>query len=162
MNASDIKEKLDVYRRRKRREEMTETIKNVIQNVLPWNENQTMKEPLLVVSPNNVEDDQDTESTNTDDSIDQTQCTMLKKVMYALYFLLWATLYVIAIEFEFGAVYFVLSTLIFIWVNTHSRPKKPGELSAYSVFNPECKAIEGTLDASQFEREIRYGIGSVR
>lgn len=81
--------------------------------------------------------------------------------MNILYFVLWATLYIIAIKFEFGAVYFVVSALIFIWLNTHTRQKKLGELSAYSVFNPDCKAIEGTLNASQLEREIRYGIGSI-
>lgn len=101
------------------------------------------------------------ESTCSDDSINQSQCTMLRIITYLLYFLLWITLYIIAIEFEFGAVYFILSTLIFIWLNTRSRPKKPGELSAYSVFNPDCKAIEGTIDASQFEREIRYGMGNL-
>lgn len=108
-----------------------------------------------------LQDDQDVESTCSDDSVDQSQCTMLRIVTYLLYFLLWGTLYIIAIQYEFGAVYFILSTLIFICLNTRSKPKKSGELSAYSVFNPNCKAIEGTLDASQFEREIRYGIGNI-
>lgn len=76
--------------------------------------------------------------------------------------MLWVTLYVIAVEYEFGAVYFILSTLVFIWLNTRSKPKQQGEPSAYSVFNPNCEAIEGTLDASQFEREIIYGIGGTR
>ncbi|XP_076226035.1 SAYSVFN motif domain containing 1 isoform X2 [Nomia melanderi] len=141
---------------------MTESLKHAIQTVLPWNQNEDAKELLLVASPNNVEDLQDTESSCSDDSIDQSQCTLLKTIMYLLCFLLWVILYVIAIEFEFGTVYLVLSMLIFIWINTHTRPKKPGELSAYSVFNPNCTAIEGTLEASQFEREIRYGIGYVR
>lgn len=68
----------------------------------------------------------------------------------------------IALEYEFGAVYFILSALVFIWLNTRSEPKRRDEPSAYSVFNPNCEAIEGTLDASQFEREIRYGIGGAR
>lgn len=68
----------------------------------------------------------------------------------------------IALQFEFGAVYFILSSLVFIWKNTRSGPKKKGEISAYSVFNPNCQAIDGTLNAEQFEREIRYGASSVR
>lgn len=108
-----------------------------------------------------MQDNQDMESTYSDDTEHQSQCTILRIVTYLLYFLLWATLYIIAIEYEFGAIYFIVSTLIFICLNTRSRPKKPGELSAYSVFNPNCKVIEGTLDASQFEREIRYGIGNI-
>ncbi|KOC61965.1 SAYSvFN domain-containing protein 1 [Habropoda laboriosa] len=161
MDGVGIKAKLDAYRRKKRKEEMTEFIKNAIQTVLPWNGNKTIKHTPLVAQSNDIEDVQDTESTCSDDSLDQSQCTMLTKVTYLLYFLLWAALYIIAIEYEFGAVYFVVSILVFICLNTRSKPKKPGELSAYSVFNPDCKAIEGTLDASQFEREIRYGIGSV-
>ena len=81
--------------------------------------------------------------------------------MCILYFLLWATLYIIAIKIEFGAVYFVVSALIFIYFNTRSGPKKRGEVSAYSVFNPDCQSIDGTLKAEQFEREIRYGASSV-
>ena len=162
MARSDIKERLEAYRRRKRREEMIEFIKNVIKTVLPWNGNKSV-EDSSVAAPlkSDIKDDQDAGSTCSDDSVDQSQCTMLRIVIYLLYFLLWGTLYIIAIQYEFGAVYFILSTLIFICLNTRSKPKKSGELSAYSVFNPNCKAIEGTLDASQFEREIRYGIGNI-
>ena len=35
--------------------------------------------------------------------------------------------------------------------------RKAGEMSAYSVFNPNCESIDGTLTAQQFEREIRHG-----
>lgn len=44
----------------------------------------------------------------------------------------------------------------------NTRKKKPGEISAYSVFNEGCESIDGTLKAEQFEREIRYGAGSVK
>lgn len=93
---------------------------------------------------------------------EKSRSTVLTRLIYLLYFLLWVTLYVIALKYEFGAVYFVLSALIFICLNTRSGPKRRGEPSAYSVFNPNCEAIEGTLDASQFEKEIRYGIGGIR
>lgn len=35
--------------------------------------------------------------------------------------------------------------------------RKPWEPSAYSVFNPGCESIDGTLKPEQFEKEIRYG-----
>lgn len=88
--------------------------------------------------------------------------SILHKVTCLLYLLLWIILYIVAIEWEFGAVYFVITTLIFICLNTSSRPKKKGIPSAYSVFNPNCEAIDGTLDASQFDKEIRFGAASVR
>ncbi|XP_076656686.1 SAYSVFN motif domain containing 1 isoform X1 [Halictus rubicundus] len=181
MTENSIRERLDAYRRQRRRNEMTETIKNAIQTVLPWTESSTAEDPLLSPPQENVEnvpkrlarlgieslqDLQDVESSSSDDNVDpeteiqrQSQTTLLRKAVYLLCFLLWAVLYIIAIEVQFGAIYFIASTFIFICVNTGSRPRKPGELSPYSVFNPQCKPIEGTLDASQFEREIRYGIG---
>ncbi|XP_043255551.1 SAYSvFN domain-containing protein 1 [Colletes gigas] len=162
MYGLDIKEKLNAYRRQRRRQEMTNIFKNTIQIPPPWNGDETIKDSLPTTLLDDVEDVKDMESTCSDDSIDRSRYTVIQKVTYLLYFLLWVTLYIIMIKFEFGAVYFVFSALIFMWLNTRSRPKKLGELSAYSVFNPDCKAIEGTLDASQFEREIRYGIGSVR
>ena len=78
-----------------------------------------------------------------------------------LYFLLWATLYALAVRFEFGAVYFIISSFYLIWVNTRTKTKKEGEISAYSVFNPDCQSIDGTLKAEQFEREIMFGAASL-
>lgn len=82
--------------------------------------------------------------------------------LYILYFVFWATCYAITIELQFGAVFLVISALIGIYVNTRTGPKPKNEISAYSVFNKNVEAIDGTLNAEQFEREIRYGPTSVR
>ena len=162
MDSVNIKERLNAYRRQKRREEMTESIKTTMQNILLWSGNRMTDDQLLVASTKDEEDVQDTESTCSDDSEHRpSQCTVLKAVTYLLYFLLWTTLYIIAIEFEFGAIYFIASTFTFIWLNTRTRPKKPGELSAYSVFNPNCKSIEGTLNSSQMEKEVLHSIAGI-
>ena len=161
MDSVNIKERLNAYRRQKRREEMTESIKTTMQNILLWSGNRTTDDQPLVASTDE-EDVQDTESTCSDDSEQRpSQCTVLKAVTYLLYFILWTTLYIIAIEFEFGAIYFIASTFTFIWLNTRTRPKKPGELSAYSVFNPNCKSIEGTLNSSQMEKEVLHSIAGI-
>ena len=52
MAGSDIKERLEAYRRRRQREEMTESIKNAIKTVLPWNriksaEDSSVAAPLI-------------------------------------------------------------------------------------------------------------------
>lgn len=88
--------------------------------------------------------------------------TSFTVIIYTLYILLWATLYIIAIHLEFGTVYLIVSILYAIWRNTRTGPKKQGEVSAYSVFNHNCEAIAGTLKAEQFEQEIRYGPLNVR
>ncbi|XP_043494897.1 uncharacterized protein LOC122519483 [Polistes fuscatus] len=179
-----IKARLEAYRRKKHREEMIESVKSSIKGILSWNENSNVNLRLSNDLPNEETEKlcQPVETTNQkiiskekigdlesaddldsleDETEDNAQCHLLSKLIYFLYFSLWIVLYIIAVQIEFGAVYFVISALILICLNTRSRPRKKGELSAYSVFNPNCEAIEGTLDASQFEREIRYGASSM-
>lgn len=105
----------------------------------------------------------DVDSLSTDDdNITINCCSYMDCVYYGLCFILWATVYVIFIKLQFGTVYLILSGLIGIYVNTRTGPKTKDEISAYSVFNKDCKSIDGTLKAEQFEREIRYGPSLVR
>ncbi|NWU08834.1 SMDC1 protein, partial [Cephalopterus ornatus] len=72
--------------------------------------------------------------------------------------LLWAVLLALFAELELGLPYFVLSLLYWMYACTRGpAERRPGELSAYSVFNPGCTAIAGTLTAEQLERELHYG-----
>ena len=80
----------------------------------------------------------------------------------ALYVILWLLLWGFFIEVEFGIVYLLFSAFAFIGLSLRGSRRRIGELSAYSVFNENCEAIEGTLTAAQFEREIRYGPTAVR
>ncbi|EEB13404.1 conserved hypothetical protein [Pediculus humanus corporis] len=63
-------------------------------------------------------------------------------------------IYIQSIQIEFGFVYFVMSGLIFVYFNTRTGPKMKGEVSAYSVFNTGCEAIEGTFKAEYFEKQL--------
>ena len=59
---------------------------------------------------------------------------------------------------EWGAVFFSLSLLLFICTNLRSRRnRKPNELSAYSVFNPNCQPIAGTVSAERLQNELAFG-----
>ncbi|KAM6184231.1 SAYSvFN domain-containing protein 1 [Erethizon dorsatum] len=70
--------------------------------------------------------------------------------------LLWLVLLGLFAELEFGLAYFVLSLFYWMYVGTRAPgEKKEGERSAYSVFNPGCEAIQGTLTAEQLERELQ-------
>ncbi len=75
--------------------------------------------------------------------------------------ILWFILWGLFIELEFGAVYFVISLMFVIYFTMRSGSRKQGEPSAYSVFNPGCEQLDGTLTAEQFESELRYGALSV-
>ncbi|XP_070578033.1 SAYSvFN domain-containing protein 1-like [Ptychodera flava] len=76
---------------------------------------------------------------------------------------LWVVLLVLFIKLEFAAVFLVLTLFYLVYASMRSDVvRKPGELSAYSVFNPNCERIDGTLTAEQFEREMMYGPGSVK
>lgn len=71
--------------------------------------------------------------------------------------LLWLVLLGLFVELEFGLAYFVLSLFYWMYVGTRGpEEKREGEKSAYSVFNPGCEAIQGTLTAEQFERELQF------
>ncbi|XP_078503468.1 SAYSvFN domain-containing protein 1 [Lissotriton helveticus] len=91
-----------------------------------------------------------------DGSCPQQSKSLLTKTLF-LKFLLWLVLLGLFVELEFGLVYFVLS--MFYWIYEGMRgpgEKKAGEKSAYSVFNPGCESIQGTLTAEQLERELQY------
>ncbi|OCT79562.1 SAYSvFN domain-containing protein 1 [Xenopus laevis] len=78
-------------------------------------------------------------------------------VTLLLKFLLWLVLLGLFVELEFGLAYFVLSMFYWLYEGTRGPgARRKGEKSAYSVFNPGCEAIEGTLTAEQFERELQY------
>ncbi|XP_012528375.1 uncharacterized protein LOC105832189 [Monomorium pharaonis] len=157
-----VKERLEAYRRKKRKEKTMESIKSVMRNMFTWNRKNRVEIPVEESTKEEqvklCEQSADVEEDIQEEDVQESHGTMLNRVIYLLYFLLWFTLYIIALEYEFGAVYFVLSALVFICLNTRSGPKRHGEPSAYSVFNPNCEAIEGTLDASQFEKEIGYSV----
>uniref|UniRef100_A0A8C5MIK3 SAYSVFN motif domain containing 1 n=1 Tax=Leptobrachium leishanense TaxID=445787 RepID=A0A8C5MIK3_9ANUR len=78
-------------------------------------------------------------------------------VVLLLKLLLWLVLLGLFVELEFGLAYFIISMFYWLYEGTRGpRDRKDGEKSAYSVFNPGCEAIEGTLTAEQFERELQY------
>lgn len=73
---------------------------------------------------------------------------------YFLYFMIWVTLYAIAIQLEFGVVFIMISMLVGICINTRSSKRKKNEPSAYSVFNKNCESIDGTFKAEMFEKQM--------
>ena len=63
-------------------------------------------------------------------------------------FIIWYSLYRLFLKYNFGAVYFMLTIIALIFLNLGQR--KPGELSAYSVFNPHNERILGSLGNNNF------------
>ncbi|XP_055042872.1 SAYSvFN domain-containing protein 1 [Misgurnus anguillicaudatus] len=71
--------------------------------------------------------------------------------------LLWLVLLGLFIELEFGLPFFLISLFYWLYEGFRSpKARQPGELSAYSVFNPDCQPILGTLTAEQLEGEMGY------
>ncbi|XP_065124865.1 SAYSvFN domain-containing protein 1 [Paramisgurnus dabryanus] len=71
--------------------------------------------------------------------------------------LLWLVLLGLFIELEFGLPFFLISLFYWLYEGLRSpKARQPGELSAYSVFNPDCQPILGTLTAEQLEGEMGY------
>ncbi|CAL8314806.1 unnamed protein product [Lota lota] len=71
--------------------------------------------------------------------------------------LLWLVLLGLFAELEFGLPFFVIS--LFYWMYEGLRSpaaRQPGELSAYSVFNPDCQPLLGSITVEQLEGEMGY------
>lgn len=79
-------------------------------------------------------------------------------IIIGLKIALWLIFWAICIEFGFGAVFFAISVLVFIYFNTGTR-NKATELSAYSVFNTNCEQIQGTFSADKIEAQFRGAPG---
>ncbi|XP_048737889.1 SAYSvFN domain-containing protein 1-like [Ostrea edulis] len=84
------------------------------------------------------------------------------KTQLTLTILMWIFAWLFCIENQFGAVFFVISMIFFIYYNTRTCAKEKHKLSAYSVFNPNCERIDGTFTSEQFEKELLHGANSVR
>jgi len=109
-----------------------------------WSESKVRSEQEEVVQDEDEEEDLDEEQERT--SIDW--------LILAVKILLWSLCFYLAVLLEFGLVYLVTSAFALFYLGTGKRRK--GTPSAYSVFNPNCESIDGTLKAEDFEREIRY------
>lgn len=75
----------------------------------------------------------------------------------AVKIIVWLLTWALFIKFEFGAIFFLVSLMYFIYYNTRTGSKNANEPSAYSVFNPDCQRIAGTFTAEQFEQQLRFG-----
>ncbi|XP_066532246.1 SAYSvFN domain-containing protein 1 [Hoplias malabaricus] len=79
-----------------------------------------------------------------------TNLTLLKVLLWLVFLGLFS-------ELDFGLPFFLLSLFYWLYEGLRSpTARKPGELSAYSVFNPDCQPILGTLTAEQLEGEMGY------
>lgn len=66
----------------------------------------------------------------------------------------WATGWALMTYAGFGSLWILLSMIASIFMNLGTRKK--GEMSAYSVFNKGFRELLGTLNADQFDNEIRH------
>ena len=71
--------------------------------------------------------------------------------------LLWTVLMALAVEIEFGFVFVALTLFYVVLTNLRDGRRAAGEPSAYSVFNADCRPLDGELRAEMFERTLRGG-----
>lgn len=124
------------------------------------NEEKPSTSQVLIQPEENEDDTAEVNDLGTFDKATQ-ESWKYSIIKWTMYFIIWLTVYIIFLKLQFGAVYFVISLLIGIYLNTRTRPKKKGEVSAYSVFNENCTSIDGTLKAEQLVKELMYGPVSI-
>ena len=71
---------------------------------------------------------------------------------------IWAVLYKLIIDFGFGLIYFFITIILLIFYNLGER--KPWELSAYSIFNPNFERIPGSINSENFNGMGILNIGN--
>lgn len=172
-----MESELQKFRRRKLLEEKKEEIKNKFrttanswartfyQALLPnWNENEDEEEEEIVAD-NGEEDvgpNSSSLSSSEQDGTVNTAANLNKWILYLVFafrFLAWLLAYIGFLKIGFGAVFFTISLLFFIYWNTRQskgRKRRKGEVSAYSVFNKDCQSIDGTLKAEHLEKQLLY------
>lgn len=79
----------------------------------------------------------------------------LLRPRFFLILAVWLLLFAVFIALEWAAVYFFSSLIALMLWNTSTKPRRPGQKSAYSVFNPNFERLDGELDVSTIEKEIR-------
>ncbi|KAL1512654.1 hypothetical protein ABEB36_002213 [Hypothenemus hampei] len=165
MAINDAERKLAEYRKRKEREKVIHRYKEEIKGVfskfkLPTRQNSQESSSIMGSEDEDVSDScllMEPIEENLEVTEPSPSWTVLDYVQCIILFLLWATVYVIFIQFQFGTVYLVVSAIIGMYLNTRTSPKKKNEISAYSVFNKNCESIDGTLDAEKMTRDMIYG-----
>jgi len=70
----------------------------------------------------------------------------------------WIIAFLGCYEFGFLPVFFVCFLFYAMYLTLKHSRRKPGEPSAYSVFNKNCEAIDGSITAEQFDRELRFSV----
>ncbi|KAB1199524.1 hypothetical protein CJ030_MR4G010954 [Morella rubra] len=68
---------------------------------------------------------------------------------------LWFILAPVAHKWDLGPLYILGTGFLVIFLNLGKR--KPGDASAYSIFNEEFRELPGTLNADRLDRDIRAG-----
>ncbi|KAI1712230.1 SAYSvFN domain-containing protein 1 [Ditylenchus destructor] len=65
---------------------------------------------------------------------------------------LWLAGQILFAKWEFGLVYLLCSMFILMFLNLGVRME--GEMSAYSVFNPNCERLLGQMTEEHFQRDV--------
>ena len=73
-------------------------------------------------------------------------------------FFIWSIIYKLFIDFGFGLIYFFITIILLIFNNLGER--KPWELSAYSIFNPNFERIPGSINSENFNGMGILNIGN--
>ena len=68
----------------------------------------------------------------------------------------WLLLWKLFVFIGFGSLWVIFTLFCAMFLNLGER--RPGELSAYSVFNDGFTKILGTISPEQFENEIRHAV----
>ncbi|CAH1392728.1 unnamed protein product [Nezara viridula] len=148
-------EKLESFRRNKSRQLFKTKVKDMTSSFLLTAVNFFSRKHKF--SNNESIEELEKDSVDVDSSLKSETLNIVTLKTFLL-FILWLVTYFYSIHIEFGAVYFCICALLFIYFNTRTGKRPRDEISAYSVFNRNCERIDGTFSAEEFEKQLRKGM----
>jgi len=156
MKFEETKNKLEEYRKKKLEEEIQSSRRQLIWDLVTL---QPVRRNLTRNKKADESEEKDENKPPEDQEDDEeTKDRTWSRIDYAIFFvkfLVWACIQMIFVKIEFGAVFFIVSCILFMTSNLGKR--KSGEASAYSVFNENCEALDGTFSGQQFDQQLRRG-----
>uniref|UniRef100_A0A0K2V1T5 Putative LOC100181778 [Ciona intestinalis] n=1 Tax=Lepeophtheirus salmonis TaxID=72036 RepID=A0A0K2V1T5_LEPSM len=156
-----MEDKLAEYRRKKKAESSSvktdqrslfQSFTSIFQTTSVKEEDTTSERPVKLIKKES--DSEPEEDLLPSDEELEVQWSGIDLFILAVKLSLWIALWGVAIKWEIGVCFVVLSGFVFIYLNLSDRKKRPKEKSAYSVFNKECRPLDGALKAEHFEKMI--------
>ncbi|RWS26239.1 uncharacterized protein B4U80_01246 [Leptotrombidium deliense] len=158
-NVCEIEKELQTFRQKQQQTKNGSSLFSSFWSLRQRQPSQESQESLVSTKQESANQEENIASDDEHKEVEENQSwTSFDITVFCMKVIIYITMQIIAVMVEFGAVFFSIALLFFICTNLRShRKRRSGELSAYSVFNPGCESIQGTISAEKLQSELTFG-----